>query len=153
MNISNVPRKWDVVSDVVFFNNNTRARIEFNTGMSITVKIDDTPVTESVKPVKKSAKISKPIIKAIKRAPQKSIEESYREQAISALQSMPGGFDPKMVMQPAAVDPNFELMKQKALAESMAKSEQLANELTPKMPSNMAVSNDVIDQPYFEVQK
>lgn len=148
MNINNVPRKWDVVSNVVFLNNNTRARIEFNTGMSITVKIDDS-INESTRPAKSAVKVSK----VVKKKPAKPVEESYRQQAINALKEMPGGYDPKMIMQPAQIDPNFELLKQQALAESLRKSEQLASELTPRMPANMAVNEQVIDKPYFEVQK
>lgn len=164
VSISNIPRKWDVVSDVQYLDNNTKARIIFNTGATITVKValsdssrDPTPIPVHTKPVKPKIKIIK---NEIKKAPKiitpEMQQEAYRQQAMQALREMGGSTESlKAAMMTPLVDPNYEIMKQRALMESQSKSEQLVNELTPMVPGDIkidSVNDGVSDRFYFEKQ-
>ena len=161
---NNIPRKWDVVSDVIYSDNNTRAKIVFNTGASITVKIamDDDYSPKTPKTTMVHKRPPKVVIKKIpnKKPAQPKImtpemqQEAYRHQAMRALQEMGGSSESlKAAMMTPMVDPQFELMKQRALAESESKSAELANSLTPLVPGNIPVNNEVQDRFYFEKQQ
>ncbi len=155
VSLNNIPRKWDVVSDVIYSDNNTRAKIVFNTGASITVKVamDDDQPSRATMVHKKPSKV------VIKKIPTKKVstpemqQEAYRQQAMAALQEMGGSSESlKAAMMTPMVDPKFELMKQKALAESESRSAELASSMTPLMPANIPVNNEVQNQFYFERQ-
>lgn len=155
VSLNNIPRKWDVVSDVIYSDNNTRAKIVFNTGASITVKVamDDDQPSRATMVHKKPSKV------VIKKIPTKRVstpemqQEAYRQQAMAALQEMGGSSESlKAAMMTPMVDPQFELMKQKALAESESRSAELASSMTPLMPANIPVNNEVQNQFYFERQ-
>ena len=143
----NLPKKWDVVEAVKFSKDGKLAQICFNTGSKIVVQLS-VGEKEAVKGVNENVLIPR-TVKEKRPMTQAEKDVDYKNRALRALENLGGptgekpltvieetvkGEDPISSYQPP---PNFEELKERALAASLARSERIAKEIAPPTPMGM----------------